>query len=112
MKIRNIFGIRKKHDKSSNSVCVNDVTQLGFSLKDDDFVDFNSDYGYTIPTVSNAWVNIAVDILKRNIARADFILVREGEQIREGKLYDLFRRPNCELGRYDLWKATSGWWFT
>ncbi|GHV80744.1 hypothetical protein AGMMS49944_25350 [Spirochaetia bacterium] len=59
----------------------------------------------------NAWVNIAVTILIRNIARADFVVERGGNVLVSGPLYNLFRRPNKGLSRYDLWKETAGWWF-
>ena len=59
----------------------------------------------------NAWVNIAVTILIRNIARADFVVERGGNEVSSGPLFDLFRRPNKALSRYDLWKETAGWWF-
>jgi HK97 family phage portal protein len=59
----------------------------------------------------NAWVNIAVGILIRNIARADFILTRNGNEITSGPLFDLFKRPNETMSRYDLWKETAAWWF-
>ena len=59
----------------------------------------------------NAWVNIAVNILIRNLARADFILEREGVEIKNGPLYSLFHRPNEHLSRYDMWKETAAWWF-
>jgi HK97 family phage portal protein len=65
----------------------------------------NADY-YLI----NAWVNIAVNILTRNLARAEFVIEKEGEELRHGSLYDLFHKPNCTLSRYDLWKETSAWW--
>ncbi|GHU86671.1 hypothetical protein FACS189476_00270 [Spirochaetia bacterium] len=58
----------------------------------------------------NAWVNIAVGILIRNIARASFVLMRDGNEISSGPLYELFRRPNWSLNRYDLWKETAAWW--
>jgi HK97 family phage portal protein len=58
----------------------------------------------------NAWVNIAVGIVIRNIARAGFILTRNGNEITGGPLFELFRRPNEGLSRYDLWKETSAWW--
>jgi HK97 family phage portal protein len=58
----------------------------------------------------NAWVNIAVGILIRNIARANFILTRDGNGITAGPLFDLFRRPNENMSRYDLWKETAAWW--
>jgi HK97 family phage portal protein len=58
----------------------------------------------------NAWVNIAVGILTRNIARAGFILTRDGNEITGGPLFELFRRPNETTSRYDLWKETAAWW--
>ena len=58
----------------------------------------------------NAWVNIAVNILIRNIARADFTVKLEGEDVNCGAIYNLFRRPNPKLSRYDLWKETAAWW--
>jgi HK97 family phage portal protein len=56
-------------------------------------------------------VNIAVNILIRNIARADFAIEREGVELKSGPLYSLFHRPNEQLSRYDLWKETAAWWF-
>jgi HK97 family phage portal protein len=58
----------------------------------------------------NAWVNIAVGILIRNIARADFMLTRNGDELTGGPLFELFRRPNETTSRYDLWKETAAWW--
>jgi HK97 family phage portal protein len=58
----------------------------------------------------NAWVNIAVNILIRNIARADFVIKKGGDEVTGGPLYDLFKRPNTGLSRYDLWKETAAWW--
>jgi len=58
----------------------------------------------------NAWVNIAINILIRNLARADFIIEREGEEQKNGLLYDLFHKPNKNLSRYGLWKETAAWW--
>jgi HK97 family phage portal protein len=58
----------------------------------------------------NAWVNIAVNILIRNIARADFVIKKGGDDVTSGLLYELFRRPNETLSRYDLWKETAAWW--
>jgi HK97 family phage portal protein len=64
------------------------------------------------PYLSNAWVNIAVNILTRNVARADFVLEKDGVEVKSGSLHSLFHRPNDFLSRYDLWKETSAWWFT
>jgi HK97 family phage portal protein len=58
----------------------------------------------------NAWVNIAVNILIRNVARADFVVSKGGNEVVSGPLYELFRRPNSRLSRYDLWKETAAWW--
>jgi hypothetical protein len=59
----------------------------------------------------SAWVNIAVSILIRNIARAGFVLLRGGDNVKTGPLYELFRRPNRLMSRYDLWKETAAWWY-
>jgi hypothetical protein len=59
----------------------------------------------------SAWINIAVGILIRNIARADFALLRGGDTVKAGPLYELFRRPNRLMSRYDLWKETAAWWY-
>jgi hypothetical protein len=59
----------------------------------------------------SAWVNVAVGILIRNIARAGFVLLRGGENVKTGPLYELFRRPNRLMSRYDLWKETAAWWY-
>jgi HK97 family phage portal protein len=58
----------------------------------------------------NAWVNIAVGILIRNTARANFMLTGNGNEITSGPLFELFRRPNGMMSRYDLWKETAAWW--
>jgi HK97 family phage portal protein len=58
----------------------------------------------------NAWVNIAAGILMRNIARAGFVITRDGNEITGGPLFELFRRPNQTMSRYDLWKETAAWW--
>ena len=55
-------------------------------------------------------MNIAVSILIRNIARAKFCIYRSGEEVSNGPLFDLFRRPNENMSRYELWKETTGWW--
>jgi HK97 family phage portal protein len=60
--------------------------------------------------LSNAWVNIAVNILIRNVARADFVVKKGGDEVAGGPVFDLFKRPNTELSRYDLWKETAAWW--
>jgi HK97 family phage portal protein len=78
---------------------------------DDDFVERGMDKViHHDPYLYHAWVNIAVNILIRNIARASFVVKRNGEDVTEGKLYELFRRPNEGLSCVDLWKETAAWW--
>ncbi|MDR2098110.1 MAG: phage portal protein [Spirochaetaceae bacterium] len=62
------------------------------------------------PYLCHAWVNIAVNILTRNIARAKFVIQRNGDDVNSGRLYELFRRPNDEMSGFDLWKETAAWW--
>ena len=82
-----------------------------------DSTDNNGDFGYNNNFYKNdyylysAWVNIAVNILIRNLARADFIVERGGEDVKHGPLYELFHRPNGRQSRYDMWKETAAWWF-
>ena len=78
---------------------------------DEEFSIFNSELLLKDNYLSNAWVNIAVDILIRNLARADFVLERDGVEVTSGSLFNLFHRPNKQLSRYDLWKETAAWWY-
>ena len=84
-------------------------TQNLLSL-DDDFLKFNIE-PFNDSFLCNAWVNIAVNILIRNIARADFVIEKEGIELKSGSLFNLFHRPNTHLSRFDLWKETAAWWF-
>jgi HK97 family phage portal protein len=77
---------------------------------DDDFLSGET-AGQADPYRFNAWVNIAVGILTRNIARAGFVVRRDGNEITDGAVCELFRRPNAQTSRFDLWKETAGWWF-
>jgi HK97 family phage portal protein len=58
----------------------------------------------------NAWVSIAIGILIRNIARADFCIKKGGDDVTDGPIYNLFQKPNQYLSRFDLWKNTAAWW--
>jgi HK97 family phage portal protein len=80
-----------------------------FLVSDDDYPKINID-PFNDSYLCNAWVNIAVNILIRNIARADFILEKDGVELKSGALFSLFHRPNEYLSRYDLWKETAAWW--
>jgi len=91
--------IRNKSDKCNDLL----FDECGFSKF------YNAPYT-TDYYLTNAWINIAINILIRNLARADFILERDGQEVKNGPLYDLFHRPNSALSRYDLWKETAAWW--
>ncbi|MCL2443901.1 MAG: phage portal protein [Treponema sp.] len=82
-------------------------TMLNFLSADEDFNIFDKSNTIGDTYLLHAWVNIAVNILIRNIARADFTVKREGNDIECGAIYDLFRRPNPALSRFDLWKETA-----
>jgi HK97 family phage portal protein len=83
---------------------------LNLSTHEDNFNIFNIPSRYGDSYLYNAWVNIAVNILIRNIARADFTIKKGGNDVTSGPLYELFRRPNRALSRFDLWKETAAWW--
>ena len=101
-----------KRQSNNNTLVEKSMFNDSFFLPDDDFYSnlyvnktfINSYY-------LNAWVNIAVNILIRNIARADYIIERDGVEQKSGHLFSLFHRPNERLSRYDLWKETAAWWF-
>jgi len=99
----------QQHDnrKSLSEDNANNRNLLTF---DDEFHKFNID-PFNDSFLCNAWVNIAVNILIRNIARADLVLEKEGVEIKSGSLFNLFHRPNERLSRFDLWKETAAWWF-
>jgi len=101
----------RKREVNKGTLVAKSDNASRFSLTfDDDLTNF-----YMNPLndsfLCNAWVNIAVNILIRNVARADFVLEREGVELKSGSLFSLFHRPNEYLSRYDLWKETAAWWF-
>ncbi|MDC7228518.1 MAG: phage portal protein [Spirochaetales bacterium] len=63
------------------------------------------------PFKTHAWVNIAITTLMRNIGRPVFRIIKNGEPVKHGAVFTLFRDVNPELNRFDLWKITSAWWF-
>ncbi|GHU67480.1 hypothetical protein FACS189447_09700 [Spirochaetia bacterium] len=97
---------RKSGEKREKS---GDFLENSF-LKNEEFGIFKLESPLGDGYLYNAWVNIAIDILIRNIARADFVVRKGGNDVTVGPLYDLFRRPNRALSRYDLWKETAAWW--
>jgi hypothetical protein len=92
------------HMKGNTKTDRPDKILLDYFGKDISLLPENNAYLYS------AWVNIAVSILIRNIAWADFVLLRGGNDVPSGPLYELFRRPNRLMSRFDLWKETAAWW--
>jgi hypothetical protein len=105
----NLFAFFRKQAKTTDNRPEQDGTggNLPFS---DCFSIFNTEPHTGDNYLYNAWVHIAVDILIRNIARADFVIKKGGNDVTSGPLYSLFRRPAPALSRFDLWKETAAWW--
>ena len=95
----------RRHFSKNNQKNINNTL-----FWDENFVNLDLDSSKADSYLCNAWVNIAINILIRNLARADFVLECGGEELKKGPLYDLFHRPNKNLSRYDLWKETAAWW--
>jgi len=98
---------RRQNNKALGESCGNSFNN--FLTPDDNFSNFNLS-PLNNSYLHSAWVNIAVNIMIRNIARADFVLEKNGVEIKSGSLYSLFHRPNEHLSRFDLWKETAAWW--
>ncbi|MDR1902659.1 MAG: phage portal protein [Treponema sp.] len=106
-----IFPLFRRHEKTAD----NRPNMDGSADKINSPISDNFSILYNEPLhgdsyLLNAWVNIAINILIRNIARADFVITKGGNDVKTGSLYTLFRRPNPALSRYDLWKETAAWW--
>jgi HK97 family phage portal protein len=61
--------------------------------------------------LQDAWVNIAIDILMRNIGRAKYVIRKDKKIVEDTPVAQLFKEPNETLTCFDLWKQTTGWWF-
>ena len=64
----------------------------------------------TDPYLQHACVSVCIDILTRNVARAEFEIKKNGKTENDSKLAKLFMYPNKSLCRFDLWKQTCAWW--
>ena len=104
---RRLFNSNK--EKATNAH--NENNTLSNLTNVDDFSNFNVEHKINDTYLLHAWVNIAVNILIRNIGRADFTIKMGGEDLTHGKIFDLFHSPNPALSRFDLWKETAAWWF-
>jgi HK97 family phage portal protein len=105
----NLFPFFRKRNRSVDSRPEPDGTGTDLPFPDN-FSIFTTEPHTGDHYLYNAWVHIAVNILIRNIARADFTIQKGGNDVTSGPLYNLFRRPNPALSRYDLWKETAAWW--
>jgi hypothetical protein len=109
MKPFNIFTRNKqKHISEENTKNKNNL--LNPLTNDDYFSNLYVEHNVNNSYLLHAWVNIAINILIRNIARADFTIKNGGDDVTNGQIYNLFRKPNPALSRYDLWKETAAWW--
>ena len=111
--IKNNLKPKNKNPRYNPKSLLADNSQTIKNLSiDDDFSIFDiNNFSFNDTYLIFAWVNIAVNILTRNIARADFTIKKEGDDVKSGAVYDLFRKPNASLSRFDLWKETAAWWF-
>ena len=62
------------------------------------------------PYLQHAWVSVCIDILTRNVARAEYEVSKNGKVLNDHPVSKLFRYPNSQLSRFDLWKQTCAWW--
>ena len=101
---------RQKISQQGNKGAIGE-TGGGFDLTAGDFNDsFLGEPQVGNAYLFNAWVNIAIGILIRNIARADFCIKKGGNDVTDGVIYNLFQKPNITQSRFDLWKETAAWW--
>ncbi len=63
----------------------------------------------TDPYLQHGWVSVCVDILSRNIARAEFEIQKNGKVITDSAAAILFRNPGQCMSSNDLWKETASW---
>ena len=61
------------------------------------------------PMAQHAWINIAVSVRSKNIARAPFRIYRGDDEVTTGPVFDLFKNVNPFMSRFQLWEATNSW---
>lgn len=64
----------------------------------------------TDPYLQHAWVNVAVGLLMRNVARSHYVLRMNKKVVDDTPAAKLFREPNENMTCFDLWKETTAWW--
>ena len=103
-----IFSSFRKQNKTADKRPEQDGNKVNLPFADH-FSIFNGEAHTGDHYLYNAWVHIALNMLIRNIARADFSIKKRGDEVTSGPLYNLFRRPNPALSRFDRWKETAAW---
>jgi len=98
-----LFG-RKRNEKKLRG-----FSELNSETVAADFADMENNV-CSDPYMQHAWVSVCIDILTRNIARAEFEVRKEGKKIDDSKAARLFRFPSASMSRFDLWKRTCAWW--
>ena len=98
-----LFRHRKEKELQSFEQLNNETIAEDFSVRDKKTC--------TDPYLQHAWVSVCIDILTRNVARAKFEVKKKNGVVEEDTaLANLFKYPNKNLSRYDLWKQTCAWW--
>ena len=105
MKLSDLFFKEKK--RSSKTLQTFD--QLNNETLADDFSTLEKKT-CTDPYLQHAWVSVCIDILTRNVGRANFEIQKNGKTVTESRTAKLFLYPNSSTSRFDLWKQTTAWW--
>lgn len=61
------------------------------------------------PYLNHAWVSVCIDILARNVGRADFEIHCNGKKNDNCPVAKLFAFPNKTMSSYEIWKQTAAW---
>lgn len=62
------------------------------------------------PYRQHSWVANAIDLIARNIGRADFEICRDGKKVEASPIARLFAYPNGTMSLSMLWKETASEW--
>lgn len=98
------FWNRKRKEKKLQS-----FDEVNTETISDDFADVEKKV-CSDPYMQHAWVSVCIDILTRNVARAEFEIRKNGKTVTDSKASELFHCPSKYMSRFDLWKQTCAWW--
>ncbi len=105
MKLSSFFSGEKRHSKKS----LRSFNEINNETIANDF-SAQEKKTCTDPYLQHAWVSVCIDILTRNIGRAQFQITKNGDIQLESAVAKLFNFPNSFTSRFDLWKQTCAWW--